>query len=53
MQESRLLVSDGTVPGGGQQTLSAFADRLLKECKMKVIIDVYAAEGSILCERLT
>ena len=36
MQESRLLVNDGTVPGGGQQTLSAFADRLLKECKMKV-----------------
>eukprot|EP00794_Sanderia_malayensis_P012905 gene12905-14235_t len=35
MQDSRLLVSDGSMAGGGQQTLPAFADRLLKECKMK------------------
>ena len=36
MHDNRLPVTDGTTPGGSQQTLSAFADRLLKECKMKV-----------------
>ena len=36
MQDSRIPVADGAAPGGSHQTLSAFADRLLKECKMKV-----------------
>ena len=49
MQESKMISKDISSGGGAHKTLSAFADKLLKECKIKVNID-YMIEPSYMME---